>query len=100
MLTWLAGLFSASPTEQVRVLEQRAPTFEERLQQIVDQSRGFREKSQAELDEFIDDVDSALGILERAIDVIDREELEARAVRVRTRLRKARTRAVNRRSVA
>jgi Na+/phosphate symporter len=100
MLSWLVNLFSASPTDQVVILEQRIPTFEERLEKIIHQSRAFQEKNQEELNEFIEEVSSALGIIEQAVDVIDRDDLVARAVRVRTRLRKAKTRAINSRRVA
>lgn len=100
MLDWISRLFAAPASQQVDVIEQQAPSFEERLESILRRSRGMRHREDRELAAFIEDVDAALGILEQAIDILERPDLEARAVRVRTRLRKSRTRAANQRAAA
>lgn len=100
MLDWISRLFAAPASQQVEVIEQQAPSFEDRLESILRRSKGLKHREDHDLAAFIEDVDAALSILERAIDIIDRPDLEARAKRVRTRLRQSRTRAANQRAAA
>jgi molecular chaperone GrpE (heat shock protein) len=90
MLSWLWG--EAAP-QQVQVVERQAPSFEQRLERIVRNSRGLSSRTQDERDELIQDVSEALDILDGAIDVLQAADLADRAKRTRARLRTIRTRA-------
>jgi hypothetical protein len=90
LMNWL---WSEPAPEQVRQVEQTAPSFEQRLERIVRNSRGLSSRTQEERQALIEDVTEALDIVEAAIGVLEAAELADRAKRTRTRLRTVRTRA-------
>lgn len=93
VLSWIQNLWSAPALEQVQIIEQREPSLEERLTRILSRSRGVKKQTGIELTELLDDVDAVLQILESAMNILDSRDFDERAKRLRTRLRKTRTRA-------
>jgi len=98
MFSWIQSLWSAPAPQQVQVIEQREPSFEERLERILSRSRGINTQSDSELAGLVNDIDAILSILESALKILDSRDLEARAKRLRTRLRRSRTIAENARA--
>jgi glycine/serine hydroxymethyltransferase len=90
LLSWL---WSQPAPVQVREVEHQAPSFEERLTRIVQNSRSLSSRTQEERQALIEDVTEALDIVEAAIGALEAAELADRAKRTRTRLRTIRTRA-------
>ena len=93
MLSWIQNLLAQPAPQQVQVIEQKEPTFEERIQRIA--ARGpVRGKGDAEVAELVADIDAVLSILESAMRMLDNNDLDQRAKRLRTTLRARRTRAL------
>lgn len=93
MLSWIQNLLAQPASQQVQVIEQKEPTFDERVQRIAARSP-VRGKSDAELAELLADIDAVLSILETALRMLDNDDLDKRAKRLRTTLRAKRTRAL------
>ncbi len=98
MFEWIQSLWSEPAPKQVQVIEQREPSIEERLERILVRSRGVRAQSDSELAALIEDIDVVLSILESALDILDSSDLDQRAKRLRSKLRRTRTRAENARA--
>jgi hypothetical protein len=98
MFSWIQNLWSTPAREQVLVIEQRAPSIEERLERILSRSRGAKNQSETEFAELVEDIDVVLQILESAMNILDNRDLDERIKRLRTRLRTIRTRATNARA--
>ena len=93
MLSWIQNLFAQPAPQQVQIIEQKEPTFEERIQRIA--VRGpLRGKSDTEIADLVADIDAVLSILESALRMLDNDVMEKRAVRMRTSLKAKRTRAL------
>lgn len=90
LLSWL---WSEPATAQVQTIESQEPSFEQRLNRIVQNSRGLSDRTEEERQQLIDDVKEALDIIESAIGVLEATSLGDAAKRTRTRLRTIRTRA-------
>lgn len=93
--SWISNLWSEPARQQVQVIEQHEPSLEERLERILSRSRGLRDHGDAELADLLVDVDAVLQILESVMNILDSIDFNERAKRLRTRLRKTRTRAQN-----
>lgn len=98
MFSWIRNLRTNPPQEQVREIEQREPSIEQRLERILAGSRSMRSQSDSDLKDLVEDIDAVLSILESALNILDAGDLHERAKSLRTRLRKARTRATRARA--
>ena len=95
MLSWIQSLWSEPARQQVQTIEQREPSLEERLERILSRSKGMKGNTDADIAELLQDVDAVLQILESAMNILDNHDFDERAKRLRTRLKKTRTRAQN-----
>lgn len=89
----LSWLWNEPASSQVQTVERESASFEQRLERIVQVSRGLSGRSQEEREQLIEDVTEALDIIDGAIGVLEASHLADRAKRTRTRLRTIRTRA-------
>ena len=90
LLSWL---WNETAPEQVTTLERQSPSFEQRLERIVNNSRRLSSRTTEERQQLIEDVTEALDIVEAAIGVLEASDLADRAKRTRIRLRTIQTRA-------
>jgi len=94
VIEWLQRILGlVSPSDQLVALEQEEPSLEQRLDRLIHNLGRYKERSAAELQEIMNDIDIVLDIVEKIIITLENIGGADRARNLRRRLRNHRTRA-------
>lgn len=103
MLQWVKQIASFNdPGQQIDAIERNETSLEDKLEELLSMMGDYRRRSPEELqrvialiDEILDEIETVISVVERAMDIIDDADKVERAKKLRTRLKKNRTRAQN-----